>query len=79
MRRFCHLSASALHTNTFCYTHDIEDGSEGVARVLVLRGITNEALLVSEGHPGRRNSVSCGTMVSVVAWSSDKMCAHLGR
>ena len=39
-------------------THDVEDGPVGVARVLVLCGVSNKALLVGEGDPGGSDTVT---------------------
>ena len=39
-------------------THNVEDGVRGVAGELVLGGVTDEALLVVEGDPGRSDTVT---------------------
>lgn len=67
IRRFCHWSASGSIWGHTPYTHNVEDGSVGVARVLVLGGVTNEAFLVGESDPRRSDTVTCGVMISSVA------------
>lgn len=50
-------------------THDVENGTVGVAGELVLGGVTNEALLVGEGDPGRCDTVTCKGHSSVAVRS----------
>lgn len=37
---------------------DVKDGIRGVSGVLVLRGVTDQTLLIREGHVGGSNTVS---------------------
>ena len=58
---FLHYCQYAIHYSSCGVsraTYDIEDGSVGVGRELVLGGVTDKAFLVCEGYPRRSDTVT---------------------
>lgn len=54
-------------------TYDIEDGSVGVGRELVLGGVTDKAFLICEGYPRRSDTVTCRGYLSVCLSEDESM------
>jgi hypothetical protein len=54
----------------FRLAYDVKDGPVGVAGVLILCGVSDKALLIGEGDPGR-----CNTITLIVDHDFNLACA----
>jgi hypothetical protein len=59
--------------------YDVEDSPMGVAGVLVLCGVSNEALVVGEGYPRRCDTVTSRGHLSAWVWRENVVQTYLGR